>query len=43
MSREAHPIEAAGRRQIFAPGASPGFFGQYGSSPALFVANFFPK
>jgi len=27
MSREAHPIKAAERRQILAPGASPGSFG----------------
>src|SRR5215471_16270551 len=33
MSRDAHPIEAAERRQILAPGASPGFFGQYGDEP----------
>jgi hypothetical protein len=28
MSREAHPIKAAERRQIIAPGDSPGFFKQ---------------
>src|SRR5215471_16746322 len=33
MSRDVRPIEAAERRQILAPGASPGFFGQYGDEP----------
>jgi hypothetical protein len=28
MSREAHPIRAAERRQIVAPGESPGFSGK---------------
>jgi hypothetical protein len=33
MAREAHPIEAAERRQILAPGASPGFSGGTTMSP----------
>src|SRR5262245_29351071 len=44
-SRDAHPIEAAERRQILAPGASPGFFGQYDDEPRRgerFLANLSP-
>ena len=45
MSREAHPIKAAERRQILAPGASPGFFGRYDDEPRRgdrFLANLSP-
>src|SRR5690242_1540572 len=46
MTREAHPIEAAERRQILAPGASPGFSGNTTMSPGRgerFLANFRPS
>ncbi len=33
MSREAHAIEAAERRQIVAPADRPGFFGRYDDEP----------
>src|SRR5262249_57811438 len=45
MSREAHPIKAAERRQILAPGASPGSFGYYDDEPRRgerFLANLSP-
>ena len=45
LSREAHPIEAAERRQIVAPAGRPGFFGRYDDEPRRgdrFLANLSP-